>query len=313
MREPATVRFLDSGALDGLWYWDLTDPDHEWMSPGFWRTLGFDPTTKRHLASEWQDLIYPEDRDLALENFQQHLADPAHPYDQFVRYHTADGGTVTVRCRGLAIRKDGVPTRMLGAHTVVHDTRRHEVDRQLSELLELSGDAILAWSPTSGVKRWNRGAVRLYGITRDDALGVDPGALTGAKWPDGWDAVERTLVEHGQWEGDVRHRGANGEIITSTRLQRLEDRAGGDTLIMQIDRDVTAHRLAEAELLRTRSDMQQMLDGVAVLIGVLEPDGRVRAVNRTAHGARRGRHDARRCRGRAVPGYAVVERRRGMA
>lgn len=291
MRDPATVRFLDSGALDGLSYWDLTDPDQEWMSPGFWRTLGFDPATKRHLASEWQDLIYPEDRDLALENFQRHLADPAHPYDQFVRYRTADGSTVTVRCRGLAIREGGVPTRMLGAHTVVHDTRRHEVDRQLSELPELSGDAILAWSPRDGVARWNRGAVQLYGIARDDALGADPNALTGAEWPRGWDAVERTLVEHGQWEGDVRRRGANGEIFTSTRLQRLEGRAGGDALIMQIDRDVTAQHLAEAELLQSRSDMRQMLDGVAVLIGVLEPDGRVRAVNRTAHGAADTTHD----------------------
>ena len=164
MTDPDTVRFLDGGALDGLWYWDIENPEHEWMSPGFWRTLGFDPGERQHLAAEWQDLIFPEDRDEALANFERHLADPDHPYDQLVRYQTAEGGTVTVRCRGKAIRKDGVPKRMLGAHTVVHDTRQHEVTRQLSELLELSNDAILAWSASGGVRRWNRGAERLYGF-----------------------------------------------------------------------------------------------------------------------------------------------------
>ncbi len=110
-------RFLQQGSLDGCWYWDLETPDQEWMSPEFWALLGIDPATKRHDPSEWQDLIFAEDRDLALENFQRHCADASHPYDQVVRYRHADGSTVWVRCRGIAIRDaTGKPIRMLGAH-----------------------------------------------------------------------------------------------------------------------------------------------------------------------------------------------------
>lgn len=114
---PETWAFLQRGSLDGCWYWDLENPDQEWMSPEFWRLFGVDPATKQHDPAEWQDLMFAEDRKLALANFERHLADPEHPYDQIVRYRHADGSTVWVRCRGIAIRDaEGKPVRMLGAH-----------------------------------------------------------------------------------------------------------------------------------------------------------------------------------------------------
>ncbi|MEE4202987.1 MAG: PAS domain-containing protein, partial [Halieaceae bacterium] len=110
--------FLESSTLDGMWFWDLENPEEEWMSETFWRTFGYDPSEKQHLASEWQDMINPDDLALALENFNAHCADPNHPYDQIVRYRHKDGSTVWVRCRGMAIRDEsGKPIRMLGAHT----------------------------------------------------------------------------------------------------------------------------------------------------------------------------------------------------
>ena len=119
--------FLEQASLDGIWYWDLENLEQEWMSPSFWRLFGVDPDTKAHLASEWQDIIHPDDLATAIENFEKHLADPEHPYDQIVRYRHVDGSYVTVRCRGLIIRdENGKPLRMLGAHndlTELENTR----------------------------------------------------------------------------------------------------------------------------------------------------------------------------------------------
>jgi PAS domain S-box-containing protein len=106
--------FIKSGSLDGIWYWDLEHPENEWMSETFWEVMGYDSTKMKHLASEWQDKIFPEDLEVAIDNFNKHLEDPNHPYDQIVRYKHKDGSTVWVRCRGIAIRdKDGKPIRML--------------------------------------------------------------------------------------------------------------------------------------------------------------------------------------------------------
>jgi len=128
--EPAIFEFLQRGSLDGLWYWDLENPEHEWMNAEFWELLGYDPNEMKHLASEWQDLIHPDDLEAALENFSKHAEDPSHPYDQIVRYRHKDGSTVWVRCRGIAIRdEDGRPKRMLGAHNDL--TREKELEQRL--------------------------------------------------------------------------------------------------------------------------------------------------------------------------------------
>ena len=119
--------FLQEGSLDGLWYWNLENPDHEWMSARFWELLGYDPSEKAHLASEWQAMIFPEDLEAALANLESHLADPNHPYDQIVRYWHKSGSTVWVRCRGIAIRDAaGRAIRMLGAHNDVTALKRAE-------------------------------------------------------------------------------------------------------------------------------------------------------------------------------------------
>lgn len=130
--DPSVFDFLREATLDGVWYWDLVNPEHEWMSPEFWLCLGYSPDEKKHLVSEWQDLIHPEDLVVASNNLEKHLANPAHPYDQIVRYTKKSGKTVWVRCRGIAIRDQfDQPIRMLGAHVDV--TKMMEV----TELLEI--------------------------------------------------------------------------------------------------------------------------------------------------------------------------------
>lgn len=125
--------FIQSGSLDGIWYWDLENPENEWMSPKFWETLGYNPDEKKHLTSEWQDIIFQEDLTVSTENLERHSADPDHPYDQIVRYKHKNGSTVWIRCRGLAIRNEnGKAIRMLGAHTDITDLK--ETEKEISRL-----------------------------------------------------------------------------------------------------------------------------------------------------------------------------------
>ncbi|MEO0378002.1 MAG: ATP-binding protein [Cyanobacteria bacterium P01_A01_bin.17] len=131
--DPVLFEFLQRGSLDGIWYWDLENPEHEWMSPQFWQSLGYDPQSMPHLAESWQDLIHPDDCKLAIANFNQHCDDSTHPYDQIVRYRHKNGSTVWVRCRGMAIRDEqGKPIRMLGAHTDITALKQTEQKLQQS-------------------------------------------------------------------------------------------------------------------------------------------------------------------------------------
>ncbi|MDK1290597.1 PAS domain-containing hybrid sensor histidine kinase/response regulator [Pseudoalteromonas umbrosa] len=132
---PEIFDFVVESSLDGLWYWDLDNPEQEWMSPKLWQTLGYDPNTKKHEVSEWHKIINQDDLQQALENFEKHKADPSHPYDQVVRYTHATGKTIWIRCKGLIIREpDGHPTRMIGSHIDI--TEFKESERRAIEELE---------------------------------------------------------------------------------------------------------------------------------------------------------------------------------
>ena len=143
--DDAIFNFLRESTLDGMWYWDLEKPENEWMSPEFWRLFGYDPDKMPHKADAWQDIIHPDDLTVAIENFEKHLADPTHPYDQVVRYrHKDTGKDVTVRCRGIAIRDtNGKPVRMLGAHTDLTELKQAE-DRLRTANMELTASRNLS-------------------------------------------------------------------------------------------------------------------------------------------------------------------------
>jgi PAS domain S-box-containing protein len=135
--------FLQEGSMDGLWYWDLEKPENEWMNERFWTTLGYDPLEMPHLASAWQDIINQDDLKLAIDNFNKHLSDPNHPYDQEVRYTHKNGSVVWIRCRGMAIRDEsGNPVRMLGVHQDISHQKHSEeklvfLNKSITELLTI--------------------------------------------------------------------------------------------------------------------------------------------------------------------------------
>ena len=179
--DPAIWNFIRRSSLDGVWYWDLEKPEQEWMSPEFWQLFGIDPATKKHLASEWQDLIDPDDLKVAIGNFERHLEDPAYPYDQIVRYRHADGGDVWVRCRGLAIRDaTGKPIRLLGAHNDFTDLMSTQIDlTRANSLLNLVLETV-----TSGIVGLDdHGKVVIINQAGRNILGIED-LKTPFAWPE---------------------------------------------------------------------------------------------------------------------------------
>lgn len=142
--------FLQEKSLDGVWYWDIENPQNEWLSPRFWEVLGYEPKEKEHLASQWQEIIFPEDLEKATKNFYKHYENPNHPYDQIVRYKHKLGHTIWVRCRGSILRdKNGKPTRMIGVHNDISEQKYNEENLlkktdTLKAILDSSLDGIIA-------------------------------------------------------------------------------------------------------------------------------------------------------------------------
>ncbi|MEO0772196.1 MAG: PAS domain-containing sensor histidine kinase [Pseudomonadota bacterium] len=170
--------FLRQKSLDGVWYWNIEDPETGWLSPEFWHLVGIDPTDPDHDPAIWQNIIFPEDLAIEEENFYKHCADPNHAYDQVLRYRHVDGSTVWVRCRGIAIRdENGRPVRMLGAHNDLTAVKRAEQDANLEKArLELANEELtaFAYGVSHDLKSPSRTALQLV----EEGLAADEGNLT---------------------------------------------------------------------------------------------------------------------------------------
>lgn len=113
-------------ATDGYFDWDLQDPEHEFMSPKFWRNLGYDPATKEHCPSEWMDIIHPEDKDRMQEAFKNHV-ERGTPFHLTLRYRHLSGHWEWVVCRGQALcDSEGRPVRFVGTHQSVTELKKAE-------------------------------------------------------------------------------------------------------------------------------------------------------------------------------------------
>lgn len=184
--DPNIWEFLQKSTLDGVWFWDLENPEHEWMSKEFWETLGYDPASKQHLAAEWQDIIFADDLDLATKNLSLHIADATQPYDQIVRYKNQAGHTTWIRCRGLAIRDEtGKAIRVLGAHNeltgmiTAAESREAAFERsnaRLNAVLDAAQSGIIGLNTEGSVTFLNPKARHMLGGI-DDAV--------PCAWPDG--------------------------------------------------------------------------------------------------------------------------------
>lgn len=217
--------FLQEGTLDGLWYWDLEHPENEWMNESFWRTLGYEPNTKQHLAKEWQNIINHEDLAIALENFQKHCENPNHAYDQIVRYRHKEGHTIWIRCRGIAIRdSNGTSIRMLGAHTDIteqkqseqqyrdrlallnslHDKTKLALDES-EQLFEYSPDAILKVDVDGNILKANHQATILFGYNKKELKSCSINALI----PSSIHPNHKNHIKHYFTQGGARKMGAD--------------------------------------------------------------------------------------------------------
>ncbi|HYG80511.1 MAG TPA: PAS domain S-box protein, partial [Pyrinomonadaceae bacterium] len=140
--------------------------------------------------------------------------------------------------------------RIIGASKIARDItagRRAEAKlREQAEVIRQAYDAIFLRDSSNAITLWNRGAVRTYGYTPEEALGRSPHELLKTVPPVPLGEIYESLRRDGYWEGDLRHTRKDGEqIIVETRWATVRDERGNVTSILEITRDITARMRAE--------------------------------------------------------------------
>src|SRR5258705_2878038 len=151
--------------------------------------------------------------------------------------------------------------------------------RDQAHLLELAHDGILVRDPSSAIVFWNRGAERMYGWTREEAVGEITHTLLQTEFPRSFEEVEAELHDGGYWEGELVHTTRDGSrLVVASRQVLQRDPSGNPVAILEINRDITDRKRAE-EAVREQA---RLLDLTHDSIFVRDPNDAITYWNRGA-------------------------------
>jgi PAS domain S-box-containing protein len=180
-----------------------------------------------------------------------------------IHLRRADGEDIPVDVALSPLRVDGD----LRVVAVIRDvSAKRDAERRIRDqaaLMDSAYDAIFVRRVEDGtIASWNQGATELYGFTPEEAVGTFSSELLQTVFPEPWQDVERSLLEDGRWEGELRHTRKDGlAILTSSRWVTLRDEGGEPRLILEINRDITEQKRSQTRLEAVLEVAQAILAG----------------------------------------------------
>lgn len=174
----------------------------------------------------------------------------------------------SARGEGLHVRKDGSAYPVEFTAKLVQLERPYVVasvrditERKLAEqrvheqaaMLDLAHDAIIVRGFEDGVVTfWNRGAEKLYGWTRAEAVGKEVGALIFLD-SKRVQHINSELLKAGEWDGENQHQAKDGKkLVVSSRTTLVRDSQGQPKAVFVIHTDITEQKELEARFLRAQ-------------------------------------------------------------
>ncbi|MBO1358281.1 PAS domain S-box protein [Acetobacter sacchari] len=155
-------------------------------------------------------------------------------------------------------------------------SRRAQAGRsRLSEQslwLALTHDTVIIRDNDDRIIDWNEGATRLYGWSRDEALGKKVQSLLKTSFP----ATSAPRLAPGAlWSGEITRLDRDGRpmILTSTWMGRVGE-YGGEGGVIELSADLTQERLAQAGRMESESRYKAIFNGAGVPIFELSTDSR---------------------------------------
>ena len=262
----------------GMWFWDIVADTQEWTD--LYREIFGLPPDAPASYQEFINSLHPEDRDRTNQAVESALANKTE-YRIEYRIIWADGSVHWILAKGRGFyNQTGEPVRMMGTVQDIDYRKNYEKSLQessqrITNILESMTDAFYALDRDFNFTYINQEAESLLARSRSELLGHNV-----------WQEFSPTVGT----ELDRQYHRALEEQIGS-RFEYFYpplDTWFEISVYPSVDglsvyfRDITESRLAAAQIQRSEQQLRRVLDSLFSFIGVLEPDGVLIEVNRTA-------------------------------
>lgn len=241
----------------GSWEWDPRHDTSRW-SLELMRMTGLDPITSAPGLEGILDMVVEADRPRVEGEVRAALKETGR-FELVFQVQRADGEVRAVESRGQLERDDdGNPVRLFGAAQDI--TERLDTEDELrvqGQILDQVEAGIFTINHERRVTHWSRGAERLYGWTREEAVGrrgselklISLRSLEAAS-----EARDRTLSGR-TWEGNLELIHKHGRTIqVQCALSPVISSDGEVAGIVAVTVDVSEQKRHEDELARSREE-----------------------------------------------------------
>ena len=131
--------------------------------------------------------------------------------------------------------------------------------REQAQMLDLAN--VLPRDMEDRIILWNTGMEKLYGWSREEALGKITHELFRTVLPMPLEEIRERLLREGQWEGELVHFRKDGaKLIIQSQWVLHYDQQGQPLAILEINNDVTQRKHAEEEVLRINASLERSVE-----------------------------------------------------
>jgi two-component system, cell cycle sensor histidine kinase and response regulator CckA len=142
----------------------------------------------------------------------------------------------------------------VGFQTDVTEQKRAEQKIcEQAALLDVATDAIFVRDLNHQILFWSKGAERLYGWKAEEILEQNAIDLLNPVATPQLTAALNTVVEHGEWQGELQQVTQGGKpIVVESRWTLMRDSSGEPRAILVVNTDITEKKQLEAQFLRAQ-------------------------------------------------------------
>ena len=184
--------------------------------------------------------------------------------------------------------KQGNPETVYGelAHGIKLNAERKKATQTLKKqaaLIDLSPDAIIIKNMDETITFWNAGAEKLYGYTKEEALGQKINILLRTKNSKSFEEVISQLKQGKSWTGEItNYTKNNNEVTVQSYWSATLDAQGGITEILESNVDITKRKHAEENLCQSEEKYRDLFDSTPDGIVISNSQGVVESANQAA-------------------------------
>ncbi len=167
------------------------------------------------------------------------------------------------------ISEAGKPYQYVAIRYDITERKRGEEQiREQAALLDEAREAIIVRDLDDRIRYWSRGSERIYGYPKEEVVGQNVGNLLYEGKLHEFEYAKRTVLEKGEWAGELRPTTKRGhEIIVESHWTLVRDERGRPKSILSINTDVTERKRLETQFLRA-----QRMESIGTLAGGVAHD-----------------------------------------